>query len=520
MNNEKYDVIVIGSGMGGLTSAAVLSRLAKKKVLVLEQHFELGGQTHEFRRKGKFSWDVGIHYVSMMEAGSRGKKIFDYITGGNVTWNRLPHEFENFIYPGFKFTVPSNEAEYIGKLSETFPGESESIKNYFQDMRKAELWAESNIASKLVPGFIGFFIKLWNKRNEKLALSTTKEYLDSHFKDEKLKAILVSHWGDYGLPPGKSAFLMHSIVTVHYLKGAVYPEGGAGTIAKAAEKIIEASGGKCVLNAEVKGLVVTDGKVTGVDVQHKRADKTREIIEAPIVISATGAHHTYTKLLKDHALEEHIKTIKEFPNGNSAVSLFVGLKKDPSELGFKGENNWIWGSLDHDALEERSENTLKGNPEFCYLSFPSLKNRQAKAHTAEIISFIKYEYFQKWEHTAWRKRDEEYEKLKEVIAEGLLNLVEKHFPGFRDLVEFQELSTPLTYVNLAGRPSGQFYGLPAIPERFRIEWLGPRTSLKNFYLSGSDVMCLGLMGAMMGGIAAAACVLDPAGFPRIMRAIK
>ena len=108
---NKYDVIVIGSGIGGMTTAAILSRLAKKKVLVLEQHFELGGQTHEFRRKGKFSWDVGLHYVSMMEEDSVGKKVFDYITKGQVKWNHLPYEFEKFIYPDFTFTVPSNEEE-------------------------------------------------------------------------------------------------------------------------------------------------------------------------------------------------------------------------------------------------------------------------------------------------------------------------------------------------------------------------------------------------------------------------
>ncbi|HNO22349.1 MAG TPA: NAD(P)/FAD-dependent oxidoreductase [Leptospiraceae bacterium] len=516
---NKYDVIVIGSGIGGMTTAAILSRLAKKKVLVLEQHFELGGQTHEFRRKGKFSWDVGLHYVSMMEEDSVGKKVFDYITKGQVKWNHLPYEFEKFIYPDFTFTVPSNEEEYTKKLCAEFPEDSVSIKKYFQDMRKAMKWAEGEMISKLVPSFIGFFVRLWNKKNEGIALCTTKQYLDANFKNERLKALLVSHWGDYGLPPGKSSFLIHSIVTVHYLKGASYPEGGAGTIARAAEKIIEEAGGKCLLNAEVKGIIVRNGKAAGVDVQHKRGDKTREIVEAPIVISSTGAYHTYTELLKDYAPASYINTIKSFSKGNSAVTLFIGLNKDPSLLGFKGENNWIYESYDHDALADRTEKALDGKAEFCYLSFPSLKNTQAKAHTAEIISFIKYDLFKIWESSRWKKRGMEYDHLKERIADGLLDLVEKHYPGFKDMVEYTELSTPLTYLDLGGRPRGEFYGLPAVPEKYRIKWLGPKTPLKNFYMSGSDVMSLGIMGAMMGGVAAAACVLEPAGFPKIMKAV-
>ncbi len=519
MNNH-YDVIVIGSGIGGMTTAAILSRLGKKKVLVLEQHFELGGQTHEFKRKGKFSWDVGLHYVSMMDEGSIGKKVFDYITDRQIKWNSLPYEFEKFIYPDFTFTVPSNEEEYIQKLCKTFPEDRNAVKKYFKDMRKAMKWAEGEMISKLVPSFIGFFIKLWNKRNESLALSTTKKYLDDNFKNDKLKSLLVSHWGDYGLPPRKSSFLIHSIVTVHYLKGASYPEGGAGTIAKAAEKIVEKAGGKCLQNAEVKGIIVKNGKAAGVDVQHRRGDKTREIINAPIIISSTGAYHTYTELLKDYVPESYTDTIKGFSKGSSAVTLFIGLNKDPSLLGFKGENNWIYESYDHDALADRTENTLNGKAEFCYLSFPSLKNSSAKAHTAEIISFIKYDLFKIWESTKWKKRGMEYEHLKETISEGLLNLVEKKYPGFKDIVEYTELSTPLTYLDLGGRPRGEFYGLAAVPERYKIKWLGPKTPLKNFYMSGSDVMSLGIMGAMMGGVTAAACVLDPAGFPKIMKAVS
>jgi phytoene dehydrogenase-like protein len=455
-----------------------------------------------------------------MEKESMGAKLFDYITDKKIQWNKLPYEYEKFIYPDFTFTVPANEQEYIKKLCEKFPKEALPIKQYFQDLTNASKWIQSKMVAELVPAFVGYFVRLWNKRRENLALSTTKSYMDSHFKDEKLKALLVSHWGDYGLPPGKSAFVMHSIVTRHYLNGPVYPEGGAGKIAQAMEPIVTANGGKCILNAEATRLLVENGAVKGVEVQHKRGDKQKEIFEAPIVISSTGAYHTYTKLLDGLIPSSYAEELKKFPKGKSAITLFLGLKKDPRELGFNGCNNWICDSYDHDEVESNYSNLLQGKPKACYLSFPSLKNSKAIGHTAEIISFANFESFKEWENTKWKKRGEEYEKLKSIIAEGLLDLVEKKFPGFKDLVEFQEVSTPLTYMDLIGKPNGEFYGLAAYPERYKVKWLGPKTPIKNFYLSGTDAMSLGIMGALMGGVAAAACVLAPAGFPKIMKAIN
>jgi all-trans-retinol 13,14-reductase len=519
--NNKYDAIVIGSGIGGLATATILTKVGKKKVLVIEQHWELGGLTHEFKRKGKFSWDVGLHYIGKMEDGGLGGNIFNFITDKKLKWNELPHEFEKFIYPDFSFTVPANEKEYIEKLCSQFPEETNAIKQYFKDIKKASKWAQLKMIADLVPDFIGFFIRVWNRFTGKLALSTTKEYLDKNFKNPKLKALLVSQWGDYGLPPAKSAFLIHSTIVTHYLQGAVYPEGGAGTIAEAAQSIIESNGGKCLLSTEVTRLIMENNKIVGVEAQHKRGEKQIEIFESPIVVSSTGALHSYSKFLKDSIPKSYLENIKKIPKGKSAVTLYIGLKKDPSELGFKGENNWIYESYNHDDEAANSDNTMiKGNPKACYLSFPSLKNKSAKGHTAEIISFANFDSFAEWENTKWKKRGSDYEDLKKIISEGLINLVEKHYPGFKDLIEYMELSTPLTYIELSGRSNGEFYGLAATPERYKLEWLGAKTPLKNFYLSGSDVMSLGIMGALMGGVAAAACILEPAGFPKIMKAVN
>ena len=100
-NSFDYDAIVIGSGLGGLSTASLLTKILKKKVLVLERHYEIGGLTHEFKR-GPYSWDVGLHYVGNLTTRPLEKigfKLFNYITDGKIKWNMMPEISNDFIYP-------------------------------------------------------------------------------------------------------------------------------------------------------------------------------------------------------------------------------------------------------------------------------------------------------------------------------------------------------------------------------------------------------------------------------------
>ena len=117
------------------------------------------------------------------------------------------------------------------------------------------------------------------------------------------------------------------------------------------------------------------------------------------------------------------------------------------------------------------------------------------------------------------ERGEEYEALKARMAAGMLDLVDRHFPGFRELVDYAELSTPLSVEHFTASPRGAIYGLPGTPERFRQDWLGVRTPVKNVLLAGADVYLHGVLGAAMGGVAAAGAALGSTGFPRVMTAI-
>jgi all-trans-retinol 13,14-reductase len=515
----RYDAIVIGSGMGGLTVAAIMARLKGWRVLVLERHFRAGGFTHTFKRPGGWEWDVGLHYVGGMELGAMGRRLFDFVTAGGVRWNPMPDSYDRFVYPDFEFSAPKGEANYREALARMFPHEGAAIARYFHDLHAAMGYVSRHLMVPSMPGPLGAALRWFNEFGAKTALMTTGEYLDRHFRDPRLKALLASQWFDYGLPPAKSAFATHALIATHYLNGAWYPEGGAGTIAQAAGRVILGAGGAVLVSHEVHRILTEGDRAVGVEARHQQGQGGQGIrFDAPVVISNAGAWTTFKRLLPESAPVPFRRELDSAPDGFTVATLYLGLKRDPRVLGFQGENHWIFRSLDHDAMLAHQDDLLEGNAHGCYLSFPSLKDPRAKRHTAEIIAPLSYGALQQYRDEPWRRRSPGYQDLKAKITRALLDLVEQHHPGFGGLVEYKELSTPLTVEHFTAHRHGAIYGYPATPERYLKPWLTPATPVRNLYLTGADVGSLGVMGALMGGVSTAALLLGPLGFFRIVSA--
>src|SRR5271165_4556036 len=243
-NQRPFDAIVIGSGMGALAFASIMARLRKWRVLVLERHFKIGGFTHTFSRPGGWTWDVGVHYVGEMGKGMTGRRLFDFVTDGSVDWSPLPDVYDVFVYPGLTLKVPKGRENFERALVQAFPAEKQAIGQYFRDIKSAANWFNRRMMSQLTPQPISWMVQAINRLSEQSALQTTQQYLESHIRDARLRAVLASQWGDYGLPPSRSAFVAHAIVASSYFDGAWYPSGGAGEIPKAASAVIQAAGGK------------------------------------------------------------------------------------------------------------------------------------------------------------------------------------------------------------------------------------------------------------------------------------
>ena len=148
-----------------------------------------------------------------------------------------------------------------------------------------------------------------------------------------------------------------------------------------------------------------------------------------------------------------------------------------------------------------------------------MKNPSAKAHTAEIVTFIDHEPFKQWANQPWMNRDKAYEELKNEITEALINFTNKYIKGLKELIDYKELATPLTTVSMTGHEKGYIYGLPVTPERYKLNWLGARTPIKNLYLTGVDTLVHGVVGGMLGGALTAGIVMGIPGVSKILTKI-
>ena len=257
---NEFDVIVIGSGMGGMTTATALSRMGHQ-VLMLEQAQAIGGLTHSFTRDG-FSWDVGLHYCGTFGHDQIAGRILDWLSGGTIEFHSIGTVFDTIHFPdGFDISVGRPAEAYKMELKEHFPNNAAEIDAYFEALLSAEETAHMVGAERAIPEPFRSAHRWWNKKKiERWAGRTTGEVIDELISNPKLAAVLSAQWATYGGKPKEASFAFHGMVMGHYLEGAGYPVGGASAIAKGLVPVIEAAGGSARAGTPVSEILLEDGK--------------------------------------------------------------------------------------------------------------------------------------------------------------------------------------------------------------------------------------------------------------------
>lgn len=512
----EFDVVVIGSGIGGLATASLLAQRGQR-VLVLERHFKLGGFNHAFMRKG-FHWDVGLHYVGDMAPGGQSRAVMDTVTRGAVDWTPMPDRFDVVHYPGLTVAQPSSWRRFMAELGELFPAERDNLAAYTEDLKRTEAWLVREFVARALPGPLSRLAWLANPGRD-LALETTGSYLSRRFADERLRAVLTSVWGDYATPPSRSAFAIHALITRHYARGGWYPVGGSDALTDAMVAAVTDAGGAALVNHPVTSLIVEGGRVVGVRARRHGKDGGPLEFRAPVVVSDAGARATYGTLLDpdDHpAVAPLARAARALPTGPGYINVYLGLRDSLETLGLAGENHWYFGGFDHDAAFDAALSSPDRLDGMVYLSTPSLKDPAAKRHTAELISLVDPEPFRAWAETEWMRRGPDYADLKGRLAQTMIDRVERELPGFADLVEHVEVSTPLTVTTFAGYASGGFADIAPTPALFAGRGFAARSPVPGLFLTGTDAAAIGITGALMGGVFAAGAVLGPLGTPQLM----
>jgi all-trans-retinol 13,14-reductase len=527
------DAIVIGSGVSGLTCAAMLAR-SGKKVLVLEQHDVAGGCTHSFEDRG-YEFDSGLHYVG--GGVGRGPQngalmLIDAVcegADGPLSWTQMDDAYDVAVMGGERIPMPSGRERLRAALKARFPDEAAAVDAYFAAVDAQQASGGLFFAGKLVCGWLPARLARWlrarlSRAHTVFSDMTVDEALDEITRCEALRAVLTYNWGDYGLPPDRASWAIHCMVANHYFEGAAFPTGGTGEIARRIIPTIERAGGACLVRAPVASLLVEGGRAVGVVM--RRGEQLQ--IRARAVVSAAGAFNTFVRLLPAsarHLAAEPIAALEgplaAVPPSCAHLMLFVALRGDKEELALPAANYWISPDARHSANRDAfyaAAAAAGGDPaphlpEFAavFLSFPSAKDahwpsRHAGKSTAHIIAECPWDLFSEWEGGNVKHRGAAYLQLKGALAQRLLAHMFEHFPQTRGRVEFAELGTPLSSAFYLGAARGESYGLAHTPQRFRQEWLAPHTAVPGLYLSGQDVLSAGIMGAAVGGLLSAIAV--------------
>ncbi len=505
---EQYDAIIIGTGMGSLTTAAFLAKEGKK-ILMLERHYTAGGFTHVFKRKG-YEWDVGIHYIGeVQKENSALRKMFDYITDKNLHWADMGEVYDQIIIGNKKYDFVKGVDNFIDQIVSYFPEERKAIEAYVDLVFKANKAMGKFYINKTLPNIIGNLVGgILQKPYKEFSDKTTYEVLRSLTDNEELIKVLCGQYGDYGLPPKQSSFAMHASVVKHYFGGGSFPIGGSSEIVKTIDPVIEASKGTILISAEVEEIILEKRRAVGVKMSDGKC------FYAPLIISGAGIMNTYKKMIsKDHKIFK--KFSEQLTKVNPSVAhgcLYIGLNGSPEELKLAKKNLWIYpDDLDHDGCVDRFLKDHEQPFPVVYVSFPSAKdpdwsNRYPGKSTIDIITLLPFESFHQWDKTRWMKRGDTYEAYKERFAQRLLNHLFEIFPHLKDKVDCYELSTPLTTKHFVNYEQGELYGLEHTPERYKQKFLNPRTPIKGLYLTGQDIVTAGVGGALFSGFITATAI--------------
>ena len=502
-----WDTIVIGSGMGGMTCAAMLAKLGQR-VLVLEQHYVPGGFTHSFKRPGGYHWDVGVHAVGEVTERTLTGSLLSRLSDDRLQWASLGPVYDEFDFPGgMHIDFPDTPQRFRENLLEAFPAEQRAIDGYLHRVREVAGSMRRYYLARLLPARGGQLAERLLARPAQQAFAErTRDVLDRLTDNDQLKTVLAAQWAYHGSPPSRASFAIQALVTKHFAHGGFYPVGGSQQIALHLLQTVADAGGHTRISADVAQILVEDGVAVGVRL------RDGEELRARRVVSAAGVLATVDRLLpREYATQDWVASIRGLRPAPAHVCLYLGFKGDIRKAGAGPANRWFYNTWDHEAevwpIGHVSGDSMPEAP-VLYCSFPSLKDPRhdpgpEQRHTGEVVTFVPWDRFAGWLGSRWHKRGGDYDDLKGRLQASLLAQFVAKMPALAPLIDHVELSTPLTTDHFVRPTRGSIYGIEPTPERFANPHLRPRSPIPNLFLAGSDVATVGVIGAMMGGVLAA-----------------
>jgi all-trans-retinol 13,14-reductase len=435
----KYDIIVIGAGLGGLTAGAKLSREGKK-VLLLEQHSKPGGCATTFQR-GDFTMEVGLHEMDGPSPRDLKTRIFNELeVFGNVEFVKVP-EFYHFVHDHIKITIPHDPAEAIIKLKEAFPEDHAGIEAYFNQLLNPKKRPGENVNPKDI---------------------SLGEFLDTIIRNEELKLVLLGNLGYFHDDPYSISLIYYTAAQASYYNGgASFIKGGSQVLSDHLADFIRKYGGNVVLNHLVTGIIYENDKPAGVTYRKKRGSlsETLEAYGDEIIINA--AMPNVAELLPEEYATKLKYGIKSQKPGASLLTIYFGFNNSLKKIG-----NFHYSTFIFDRSIKTQGDILQNNRgdfrkrSFTFIDYGQVDSGLAPAGKS-IGALCCIDYLSDWEYLS----KEDYDAKKEEVAKIFIERLENLIPGISDKIEYYEVGTSATIKRYTLNPGGAVYGFAQTPSK-------------------------------------------------------
>ncbi len=486
MNEKKYDIIIIGSGMGGLVCADILSREGYQ-VCVLEKNKQVGGCLQTYVRD-RVIFDSGVHYLGGLGKGQNLYQVFKYLgIIDKLKLQKMDEDgFDKILLEndGKQYVFAQGYENFIQHLLKDFPGEEKAIRSYCDKIKE--------VCSK----FPLYNLRTGGDINEKTSVLgiDTREFIESLTDNKKLQAVLVGNNMLYVLQSHKTPFYVHAMILNSYIESSWKCIDGGSQIGKVMVKNIRDHGGEIIRHAEVKKIIVEDGRATSVELANGKK------MYADSFISNMHPSRTLEMTETDLIKQAYRSRIRNLENSIGGFVVNIVFKEDSYK--YAGNNFYYlkdghaWNSTEH----------TEDNWPLAYSVFFSASSKSREyADSMTLLAYMRFDEVKPWAGTFntvadENDRGESYEQFKHRKAEQLISCVEEKFPGLRNHIKTYYTATPLSYRDYIGSDDGSMYGIVKDYSNPLKTFISARTKVPNLYLTGQNLNLHGILGAAMSGL--------------------
>ena len=482
---EQYDVVIVGSGMGGLVSAIILAKEGYS-VCVLEKNNQFGGNLQTFVRD-KTIFDTGIHYIGGLSEGQNLYKYFKYLgIMDDLKLKKMDEDgFDIISFEDTNEEFPHAQGydNFINQLVNYFPEERQAITNYCDRVQT------------ICNSFPLYNLEWEGKYDNEILRLNAKQCIDEVTDNEKLKSVLAGSNFLYAGIEEKSPFYVHALSVNSYIQSSWRCINGGSQITKQLIKQLKHFGGEIYKYKEVSQFEVENNKVTAI----KMKDGTE--VKADIVISNIDPKTTLKMVGETNFRKSFFSRINSLEGVISAFSLYIVFKPESFKYinhnyyHFKTSAN-VWKAYEYDESSW---------PKAYMASMNASGKNEVWADGMTFITYMHYDDMKKWEQTFnttadKNDRGESYEEFKTRKAERFLQEIEIKFPGIRNCIRSIHTSTPLSYRDYIGGSNGNMYGYVKDCNDPMKTFIAPKTKLDNLYLTGQSINMHGVLGVTIGAV--------------------